>query len=121
MSRIKGKNTSPELILRKELTAAGLTCYRIHYGLPGHPDIVFVGKKLAVFVDGDFWHGYLWKKKNRIPPKKYWQAKISSNITRDKKINKLLKNKGWTVIRIWEHELRSAPLEALKKIRSSLL
>lgn len=116
MSTIKAKNTKAEIILRKELWKKGMKGYRIHYNLIGKPDIVFVSKKLAIFVDGDFWHGYLWKKKGKIPPKEYWQEKIQGNIERDSRVNKELKNKGWKVIRIWEHEIKKDVKKSIQKI-----
>lgn len=105
MSRIRAKNTSPELKLRKALWHAGLRGYRIHYKLVGKPDIVFTKSRLAIFVDGDYWHGYLWTKKKKIPPRKYWQAKIKGNMERDKKYTRQLKKDGWKVLRFWEHEV----------------
>ncbi|ODS42967.1 MAG: hypothetical protein MSIBF_06855 [Candidatus Altiarchaeales archaeon IMC4] len=70
MSRIKAKNTQPELILRMALWKKGLMGYRLHCMLPGRPDIVYSSRKVAIFVDGDFWHGYLWKVKGNAPPEK---------------------------------------------------
>lgn len=105
MSKIKAKNTRAEVILRKELWKLGIRGYRIHYNLPGKPDIVFISTKLAIFIDGDFWHGYLWNNMGKIPPKNYWQGKIEKNMLRDQRINIELQNMGWKVIRIWEHEI----------------
>lgn len=104
MSRIKGKNTKPEIALRKALWALGLR-YRLKSNLPGRPDMVFRGKKLAVFVDGCFWHGC---PEHYVPPKtnaRFWKKKISENIARDRKVDKKLKDLGWTVFRVWEHEI----------------
>ena len=70
MSRIKSKNTSLETNFRKLLWQNGLGRYKIYYSLPGKPDIVFVSKRLVIFLDGDFWHGHNWKKLGKIPPKK---------------------------------------------------
>jgi DNA mismatch endonuclease (patch repair protein) len=124
MSKIRSKNTKLETsfckLISKTLYQKGLR-YRKHYKkLVGNPDIVFVNRKLAVFIDGDFWHGYNFKKiKNRLP-KKYWRQKIQNNIKRDKKINRELKNKGWTVVRIWEHEIKKFPAKALNKVIHAL-
>lgn len=120
MSRIRGKNTSPELLLRKALWSVGIRGYRVHYRLPGRPDIVFVRKHIAIFVDGDFWHGYLWKELNRIPPKKYWQEKIEGNIKRDEKNNELLRKDGWRVLRFWEHEVKNNPEKCIQEIKKYL-
>ena len=80
MSKIRSKNTSLETNFRKLLWKNGLGRYRIHYKLPGKPDIVYVSKKVAIFLDGDFWHGYNWKKLGKIPPKAYWQGKIQKKV-----------------------------------------
>lgn len=104
MSRIRGKNTKPELALRKALWAKGLR-YRIHYNLPGRPDIVFPGKRVAVFVDGCFWHGC---PEHGVHPKtnaSFWKQKIAGNIERDSRVTSELKSLGWVVLRFWEHEV----------------
>ncbi len=117
MSKIKSKNTKAEILLRKELWRMGIRGYRIHYNLPGRPDIVFTTVKLAVFIDGDFWHGYLWKKGGKIPEKPYWKGKITSNIARDKRVNIELRKRGWKVTRVWEHEVMKNPQMAALKIQ----
>ena len=117
MSRIKAKNTSPELMLRKALWHAGLRGYRTHYKLIGKPDIVFRRKRLVIFIDGDYWHGHLWKKRKKVPPRKYWQAKIKGNMERDKKYTKELKKDGWKVLRFWEHQIKSDVNKCLGKIK----
>lgn len=120
MSRIPSRNTKLETdffkLISRTLHPKGLR-YRKHYKkLTGTPDIVFVSKKIAVFIDGDFWHGYNFNKtKNRLP-KKYWLQKIESNIKRDKKISRVLKREGWIVLRIWEHEVKKQPAKALSRI-----
>lgn len=116
MSRIRGKNTAPEIKLRKMLFASGVRGYRIHYNLPGKPDIVFIKKKIAVFIDGCFWHKCPVCFQEPETRKDFWMKKIQSNIDRDKKVNEQLKNDGWAVIRIWEHEIKKEPEEAVKKI-----
>lgn len=103
MSRIKGKDTTPELLLRKTLFAKGHR-YRKHYKLLGNPDIVFPKVKLAIFVDGDFWHGFTYVKRKKTLPT-YWVEKIKRNMKRDKKYTKVLRAEGWTVLRIWEHDI----------------
>ena len=119
MARIRSKNTSLEVEFRKLLWKNGMGHYRIHYKLPGKPDIVYVSKKIAVFLDGDFWHGYNWKKLGKVPPRKYWQKKIQKNIDRAKKYNKMLKKDGWKVIRIWEHEIKKDAEKCINKIKKS--
>ena len=117
MSRIRSKNTSLEVEFRKLLWKNGLGRYRIHYRLPGKPDIVYVSKKIVIFLDGDFWHGYNWKKLGKVPPRKYWQKKIQKNIDRAKKYNNMLKKDGWKVVRIWEHEIKRNAETCIKKIK----
>ena len=103
MRRIHSKNTRPELKLRRYLWAEGLR-YRVHYG-PERIDIAFPKKKVAIFVDGCFWHGcptHSHFPKSNID---YWVPKLKRNIERDRKITFELKVKGWTVFRLWEHQL----------------
>lgn len=105
MSRIKSKNTKPELILRKYLYGLGKR-YRLHYPLPGKPDITFPSKKIAVFVNGCFWHGHGCKV-DHLPKSntKFWTEKIIKNKERDFKVKNKLKKLGWKVIVVWECEL----------------
>ncbi len=119
MSKIKS-TTKLEIYFRKELYKQGLKGYRINYKLPGKPDIVYPKQKLAVFIDGDFWHGFNWKVKGKIPPKGYWQKKIQKNIDRDKKIVAELESKGWKVIRLWEHEVNKDLQACIDKVKSLL-
>lgn len=106
MSKIRSKNTSPEVNFRKAMYAAGLRGYRIHPKIYGNPEIAFLGKKVVIYIDGDFWHGYNWKVLGKIPPKNYWQEKIERNMHRDKEYTMNLENDGWKVIRFWEHEIK---------------
>jgi DNA mismatch endonuclease (patch repair protein) len=112
MSAVKGRDTSPELLLRKILTSYGLR-YRLHSSsVLGRPDVVFSKNKVAVFCDGDFWHGRNWKdrKARQLKVRRdFWVNKIESNIARDRKVNRWLKKNGWTVIRIWESDLKKEP------------
>lgn len=118
MSRIKGKNTSPELSVRKALWKVGLKEYRIHKKMVGNPDIVFSRKKLAIFIDGDFWHGWEIKKGRKLP--RYWTKKINRNMERDKEYTKLLKKEGWQVLRFWEHDVLGSLDKVISKISDSL-
>lgn len=104
MSRIRGKDTKPEILLRKSLWKKGFR-YRTHYKLPGKPDVVFVARKIAIFVDGCFWHGC---PVHGVRPKTnaaFWEKKIQSAIDRDKKNKLLLEKDGWRVLHYWEHEI----------------
>ena len=106
MSRILAKNTQPEISFRKLLSSSKVRGYRIHYKLIGKPDIAFPKYKIAVFIDGCFWHKC---PKCFIEPatrKKFWMNKINSNLKRDKKVNSVLKKKGWKIIRFYEHQIR---------------
>lgn len=105
MSMIRGRDTGPEMKLRKALWSEGLR-YRLKSNLPGRPDFVFPGTKLAVFVDGCFWHGC--DEHCQLPGTntEFWLKKINGNIERDKHVKFELENSGWAVIRFWEHEVR---------------
>lgn len=116
MSRIRGKNTGPEIKLRKLLWSQGLRGYRIHYNLPSKPDIVFTKKKIAIFIDGCFWHKCPVCFQEPETRKDFWMKKIQSNVERDIKVNLQLLKAGWTVIRFWEHEVRKNPEQILSKI-----
>ena len=116
MSRVRGKNTGPEIKIRKLLWSRGIRGYRIHHNLLGKPDIVFTKKRVAIFIDGCFWHKCPVCFQEPETRKEFWMKKIQSNIDRDAKVDEQLKNNGWTVIRIWEHEIRKEPEKAIKKI-----
>jgi DNA mismatch endonuclease (patch repair protein) len=120
MSRIRSKNTGPELLLQENLKRQGLKFETDVKSLPGRPDIVFKKRRLAIFVDGEFWHGKDFNtRKNNY--NEYWLDKISKNISRDRATNKKLKETGWKVIRIWGRSLKRNPERYIKKIRSLLL
>ena len=116
MSRIRSKNTGPEITLRKLLFARGIRGYRIHYNLPGKPDIVFVKKKIAIFIDGCFWHKCPEDFQEPETRKEFWMNKINSNVERDEKNNKILQDDGWLVLRFWEHEIRKNPDGVVRRI-----
>jgi len=105
----KKSNTRPEILLRKAMWKAGLRYIKNVEELPGKPDIVFRGAHLAIFCDGDFWHGKNWasrkKKLKRGSNADYWISKIESNIKRDKNNTQQLKQQGWTVLRFWESDI----------------
>lgn len=108
MKNNKSKDTKPEVLLRKELWRRGLR-YRKNYKLvEGNPDIVFLGAKIAIFVDGKMWHGYDWEKqKNDFKSnREYWIPKIERNMERDYEVNITLIESDWAVIRFWDFEIR---------------
>lgn len=116
MSRILGRNTGPEITLRQLLYSKGLRGYRLRSKLLGKPDVVFNRYKLVIFIDGCFWHKC---PKCFVQPqtrKLFWKTKINNNVERDRKINQKLKKIGWTVIRLWEHEVNKNPDKCLNKI-----
>jgi DNA mismatch endonuclease (patch repair protein) len=118
MGKIRSSNTKAEVILRKVVWKCGLR-YRLNYKkIAGKPDMIFISKKLIVFVDGDFWHGYKWeeKKPKLKSNKEYWIPKIERNIQRDNEINLKLEKDGWKVLRFWEHEVIKSPQECVSKI-----
>lgn len=121
MSRIRGKNTQPEMIVRKFLHAAGGR-YRLHVSaLPGKPDIVFVSKRICVFVHGCFWHGCPKCADGRRKPKSnrtYWLPKIRRNKRRDQLHARRLRAAGWKVITIWECEVSN--VRKLENLRSAI-
>ena len=122
MSKIRGKNTKPELALRKALWAAGYR-YRINYKkLIGKPDIVLKKYRTAIFVDGEFWHGYDWEqRREKIKSnREFWIPKIERNIQRDAEVNEALKGLGYTVFRFWQKEVDKNLDECLDRVLNHL-
>jgi DNA mismatch endonuclease (patch repair protein) len=115
MSRIRSRDTKPELVIRKLSHSRGLR-FRIHVrSLRGCPDLVFGNAKVAVFVAGDFWHGWRFQQwGDKLAP--YWKAKIEGNRRRDRLTFQWLRRNGWRVIRIWEHQVRSDPIRCVDRI-----
>ena len=109
MAAIKGKDTKPEILVRKFLFSKGLRYRLNNRKLPGSPDIVLKKYNTVIFVDGCFWHGHEGCKYFRLPKSNtpFWEAKITRNIERDKETTQALTALGWKVIRIWECELRN--------------
>lgn len=106
MSHVRSKDTRPELCLRKSLWHAGIHYRKNYKALPGKPDIVLTKYKVAIFVDGDFWHGRDLDASRIHNNRRYWVDKIHRNMKRDKSVNDQLSSKGWTVIRLWESEIK---------------
>jgi len=122
MSLIRGKgNKETENALLVLLRQNKLTGWRKHLPLPGKPDFAFPKHKVAVFVDGCFWHGcpkcYTRPKTNRA----FWDKKRADNMARDRRVNRQLRRQGWKVIRIWQHSLQKSPTTCLNRIRRSLV
>ncbi|WP_250433299.1 very short patch repair endonuclease [Hanstruepera flava] len=107
MSKIRGKNTKPELLFRKALWAKGIR-YRVDSKqLPGKPDISIKKYKLAIFIDGEFWHGYNWQERKLFikSNRRFWLPKIERNMQRDREVNRQLEALGFTVFRFWSKEI----------------
>ena len=113
MSRIRSKNTSIDRRMREMLSEAGAR-FEMYPDLFGSPDFQ-VGRNVLVFCDGDFWHGYRYAEKKR-PAKKYWREKIEGNMRRDRKVSRKLRRDGWSVLRIWEHDIKRKPEKCMRKI-----
>jgi DNA mismatch endonuclease (patch repair protein) len=108
MSKIKSKDTNPEIKLRKFLWGLGIRYRKNVKKLPGSPDIVISKYKLVIFIDGEFWHGFNWatKKQKLKSNRDFWIPKIERNMQRDKENNLRLQNNGWKVMRFWEHQIK---------------
>ena len=108
MQAVKNKDSQIELLLRKELWARGLRYRKNVNRIYGKPDIVFIGKKVAVFCDSEFWHGYNWeeRKKDFKSNQEFWIPKIERNMERDAEVTARLESEGWTVIRFWGNEIK---------------
>jgi DNA mismatch endonuclease, patch repair protein len=117
MAAVRGKHTNPELILRKALFAAGVRGWRCHYrAAPGTPDVAWPSRRVAVFVDGAFWHGHPSRHKpGRSGP--YWDDKISGNVERDRRVDDELARQGWTVIRVWDFEVRKDLQSVVERVK----
>ena len=108
MSRIRGKNTKPEMLFRRALWEKGVR-YRVDSKtLPGRPDVSIKKYRLAVFIDGEYWHGYNWeeRKAKLKTNREFWIPKIERNMQRDREVNAQLENLGFTVFRFWESEIK---------------
>lgn len=108
MKAVKNKDSQIELLLRKELWSRGLRYRKNSNKVFGHPDIVFIGKKVAVFCDSEFWHGYNWdeRKKDFKSHQEFWIPKIERNMERDAEVTAKLQKDGWTVLRFWGKDIK---------------
>jgi DNA mismatch endonuclease, patch repair protein len=116
MAAIKGKDTRPEVALRQALYAAGIRGWRKHYkGAVGTPDLAWPALRIAVFVDGAFWHGH----PSRHKPGRsgaYWDTKIARNVARDRLVDAELLARGWEVVRVWDFEIRRCLPEVVSRV-----
>lgn len=120
MARIRSKDTKPEMAIRQGLFALGFRGWRCHTrALPGRPDVAFTRWRVAVFVDGAFWHGhpdhFTFGKSGA-----YWDAKIARTQERDRLANEELRSRGWIVLRFWDFEIRDDPAVCLARIVAAL-
>jgi DNA mismatch endonuclease, patch repair protein len=119
MSRIKSKDTKPELALARLLRSSSIRFRRHVKRLPGRPDFVLSGHLIAVFVDGGFWHGRGFENlRNSLKP--YWVQKIERNMARDRSTRAKLRSMGWSVIRVWEEDAMKRPEKCLARIRRAM-
>ena len=122
MSRIRSQDTKIEISLRHELWSRGLRYRKNDKNIFGKPDILFKGKKVAVFCDSEFWHGYeyLYEGKTFKTNVSFWEQKMKRNINRDKKVTKKLLSDGWTVLRFWQREIEKDVDKCADKIEEVL-
>ena len=122
MQAVKNKDSKIEIMLRKELWSRGLRYQKNSSKVYGKPDIVFIGKKVAVFCDSEFWHGYDWEnKKNEIKSKrKFWIPKIERNMQRDIEVTEKLQSENWIVLRFWGNEIKKDLTECADTIERTI-
>jgi DNA mismatch endonuclease (patch repair protein) len=119
MSRVRVRDTAPELELRRALWAAGVRGWRLHSKkLPGKPDLAFSAARLAVFVDGAFWHGHPDYYHGQSGP--FWDAKLAANRSRDARVNGELAELGWEVLRLWDFEVQRDPGACAARVGAAL-
>ena len=120
MSAVKNRDTAPEIKLRRLLVFDGIRGYRLHRrDVLGSPDIAWLGRKVAVFVDGAFWHGHP-SSFRKGQSGRFWDEKIARNIERDRYVDRELTRMGWTVIRLWDFEIEESPGECVTRIEAAL-
>lgn len=124
MQHIRGKDTTIEVILRKALWARGYRYRKNYKRIPGSPDIVLTKYKIAIFCDGEFFHGKDWEvlkpRLEKSNNSEFWIKKISRNLERDDEINKKLLSMGWTVIRFWGNEIKKNTDECIRVIEETI-
>ncbi len=119
MQKIHSKNTKPELLLRRALWAKGIRYRKNYKDIPGTPDIVLTRQKIAIFVDGDFWHarGHQDNPGEQVATnKEFWQKKLARNVERDKEVNDELTEAGWLVLRFWEKDIMENMAKCIEEI-----
>ncbi len=117
MARVRSRNTEPERMLRRALWGAGLR-YRLRLQLPGSPDVAFPGPKVAVFVDGCFWHGCPEHYTAPVRQAEFWAAKLGRNRARDEHVDAELSALGWRSVRVWEHSVQRDLPAVVRRLRN---
>ena len=122
MRQVKCKGSKIEVMLMKELWSRGLRYRKNVTSIYGKPDIVFIGKKVAVFCDSEFWHGYNWdeRKKDFKSHKEFWIPKIERNMERDREVTEKLEAEGWTVLRFWGKDIKKNLTECADAIEAAV-
>ena len=122
MQQVKNKNSKIEVLLRKELWSRGIRYRKNVNRICGKPDIVFIGKKVAVFCDSEFWHGYNWeeRKKDFKSHQEFWIPKIERNMERDAEVTARFESEGWTVLRFWGNEIKKNTAQCANIIEQAI-
>ena len=122
MQAVKNKDSKIELLLRQELWSRGLRYRKNVNRIFGKPDIVFIGKKIAVFCDSEFWHGYNWeeRKEDFKSHQEFWIPKIERNMERDAEVTAKLESEGWTVLRFWGNEIKKNTAQCVDIIEKAV-
>lgn len=119
MARVRTRDTAPEVALRRALHAAGVRGWRLHRrDLPGRPDLAWLGRRLAVFVDGAFWHGHPDYYRGQSGP--FWDEKIAANRARDARVDSALREAGWDVVRLWDFEVERDLENCVERVQAAL-
>jgi DNA mismatch endonuclease, patch repair protein len=118
MARVRTRDTAPELALRRGLWAAGVRGWRLHPRLPGKPDLAWKARRLAVFVDGAFWHGH--PDHYHGQSGRFWDEKIARNRARDRRVDAELRAMGWVVLRLWDFEIEQDLAASIARVRDAL-
>ena len=118
MSRIRGTNTKIDLKMN-EMLANTRHKYEMYPKMFGNPDFTIPTKRIAIFCDGDFWHGYRYYEKKQLA-KKFWRDKIERNMKRDVVVSRKLRRDGWSVLRCWEHDINKNPEKCMRKIAKKI-
>ncbi|MFH2062644.1 MAG: very short patch repair endonuclease [bacterium] len=116
MSRIRSRNTKPELFVFRELHRCGINFCRHYRAAHGTPDLAQPGRRIAIFIDGSFWHGYRYPSWRHKLPSQFWRDKIERNRSRDRRNFARLRRQGWLVMRVWEHQLKREPEACINRL-----